>query len=101
MNSTFNAEAASRAITNATSEIEKACNDFKAVAEEVNTQLGNAGAAMGGTVGAAAAAAFENESAVDFNNLQANLNSFMSRVDAIVKGNTSTTSEVMSTYGGK
>lgn len=100
MNSTFNEEAARSAITNATTDIEKACNDFKLVAEEVNAQLGQAGAAMGGNVGAAAASSFENESAADFNNLKANLNSFMGRVDAIVKANAATTSEVISTYGG-
>jgi len=95
----FNAEAARNAVVAATNEIETAVTNFKRTSEEVYAQLSSTGSAMGGNVGAAALASFENESKVAFDNLKANLNSFMSRVDTIVKNDEAVTSETEGIYG--
>ncbi len=96
----FNAEAAKSAINDATKGIEDVCTKFKSLSEKVASEFGAQGSSLGGQTGILAEGSFMQKSQASFEDLSKKLNSFMGRVDGIVKSNTEAVSTTSSIYGG-
>lgn len=89
MNESYNAEAVTQALKEATQQIESSCDAFNKERERVTGQLSQTGTALGGQLGKVALSTFEAENEAAFNSLKANLNSFMNRAETIAKRSSS------------
>lgn len=100
MKETFNSEATKQAVSQATTEIQEICSEFKTTSEKVVSELSKSGAALSGKSGAEAYAAFENVSVPAMEDFQKQIDTFMGRVDEIVKSNIEVAEQTTTIYGG-
>lgn len=101
MTEQFNEEAAKNAVSTAVTSIDALCQDFRGQADEIAEAFARSGGSIGGLTGEAAANSFSVNNETKFSELKTELDSFMTRIDEIIKVNVSTTEAVNSIYSAK